>query len=127
MRKVVQSIAGPVLFALTFLAIESGAQPVRADDGLTGDVRKTFTEASTRSCLKTQIDAPANQAIPVAMLFDYCKCYSNGMADKISNDEVKALEATGSEEKYQAALRTRLEASARTCIEALRSSLKNPN
>jgi hypothetical protein len=103
----------PAAIAL-FLA---SVQFARSDQGLTGDVRTTFIEAATRSCLKTQLDAP------VLALYDYCKCNASGMADKTSNDEVKTLEATGSEEKYRTAMQTRMESSAKTCLEEIRKSL----
>jgi hypothetical protein len=45
------------------------------------------------------------------------------MADMIPNDEVKTLEATGSEEKYRTAMQTRMESSAKTCLEEIRKSL----
>ena len=60
-----------------------------SNQGLTGEVRTTFVEAATRSCLKTQLDAPINKGVPVSALYDYCKCNASGMADKVSNDEVK--------------------------------------
>ena len=81
--------AAPAAIAL-FLA---SVQFARSDQGLTGDVRTTFIEAATRSCLKTQLDAPTNKDVPVSALYDYCKCNASGMADKTSNDEVKTLEA----------------------------------
>ena len=99
--------AAPAAIAL-FLA---SVQFARSDQGLTGDVRTTFIEAATRSCLKTQLDAPTNKDVPVSALYDYCKCNASGMADKTSNDEVKTLEATGSEEKYRTAMQTRMESS----------------
>jgi hypothetical protein len=94
-----------------------------SDQGLTGEVRTTFVEAATRSCLKTQLDTPTNKGVPVSALYDYCKCNATGMADKVSNDEVKTLEATGSEEKYRTAMQSRMEASAKLCLEATRKSL----
>lgn len=109
----------PAAIAL-FLA---SVQFARSDQGLTGDVRTTFIEAATRSCLKTQLDAPTNRGVPVSALYDYCKCNASGMADMISNDEVKTLEATGSEEKYRTAMQTRMESSAKTCLGEIRKSL----
>jgi hypothetical protein len=94
-----------------------------SDQGLTGDVRTTFVEAATRSCLKTQLDAPANKGVPVSALYDYCKCNATSMADRISNDEVKTLEATRSEEKSRTAMQARMEASAKLCLEVIRKSL----
>lgn len=94
-----------------------------SDQGLTGDVRTTFVEAATRSCLRTQLDAPTNKGVPVSALYDYCKCNATGMADKISNDEVKTLEATRSEDRSRTAMQARMEASAKLCLETIRKSL----
>ena len=94
-----------------------------SDQGLTGEVRTTFVEALMRSCLKTQLDAPANKGVPVSAIHEYCKCNAGNLADKISNDEVRTLEATGSEEKYRTAMQARMEASAKVCLEEIRKSL----
>ena len=76
-----------------------------------------------RSCLKTQLDAPGIKGVPVPAIHDYCKCNASDLANKISNDEVRSLEATGSEEKYRTAMLSRLEASAKMCLEATLKSL----
>ena len=76
-----------------------------------------------RSCLRTQLDAASNRGVPVSAIHDYCKCNASDLADKISKDEVRSLEATGSEEKYRTAMQSRLEASAKMCLEATRKSL----
>ena len=98
-------------------------QCARSEPGLTGEVRTTFVEALVRTCLKTQLDAPDNKSVPVSAIHDYCKCNASDLANKISNDEVRSLEATGSEEKYRTAMQSRLEASAKMCLEATRKSL----
>jgi hypothetical protein len=49
------------------------------------------------------------------------------MADKISNDEAQALEATGSDEKYRAALHDRAEAAGKLCLETVRKNLAKPD
>ena len=103
--------------------VDPDVQFAWGDQGLTGEVRTTFVEALMRSCLKTQLDAPTNKDVPVSALYDYCKCNASGMADKTSNDEVKTLEATGSEEKYRTAMQTRMESSAKTCLDEIRKSL----
>ena len=101
----------------------TSAQFASSDQGLMGDVRTTFVDALIRSCLKTQLDAPTNKGIPISAIQDYCKCNASDLADKISNDEVKSLEAAGSEEKYRSAMQSRMEATAKMCLEATRKSL----
>ena len=96
-------------------------------EGLTGQIRLAFYEASARSCLKAQIDAPANKSLPVAALYGYCTCYSNGMADRLSDDEVRSLEATGDEKRYNEALHDRAMIVIKQCQEATRKSLLKSN
>ena len=96
-------------------------------EGLTGQIRLAFYEASARSCLKAQIDAPANKNLPVAALYGYCTCYSNGMADRLSDDEVRSLEATGDEKRYNEALHDRAMIVIKQCQEATRKSLLKSN
>ena len=125
MRIIVRSIAGPIACGLAALATNYGVQMAWSADGLTGQIRATFFEAAARSCLRAQIDAAANKAIPVSALYDYCKCYSNGMADKLSDDEVRSLEATGDVKKYAEALHDRAVFIIKQCQEATRKSLMN--
>ncbi len=116
----------PTAFWLALFVTGDGAHTALGE-GLTGQIRVAFYEASTRTCLKGQIDAPANKGVPVLALFDYCKCYSNGMADKLSDDEVRSLEATGSEKKYAEALHDRAVVVIKQCQEATRKSLLKSN
>ena len=90
---------------------------------MTGDVRTTFVDATIRSCLQSQLGASGNKGVPVSVIQDYCKCSADSLADKISNDEVKSLEAAGNEEKYRTAMQARLEVTAKTCLEAAKKNL----
>ena len=121
-RKIIGSIAGPSALALVIFISDASVRTAWGE-GLTGAIRTTFFEASSRSCLRMQIDAPANKGLPVSTLYDYCKCYSNGMADKLSDDEVRSLEATGDEKKYNEALHDRAMVVIKQCQEAIRKSL----
>jgi hypothetical protein len=124
--KFTRSIAGPGIFALAILITDAGAR-MAWGEGLTGAIRATFFEASSRSCLRMQLDAPANKGLPVSALYDYCKCYSNGMADKLSEDEVRSLEATGDEKKYNEALHDRAMVTIKQCQDTVRKSLLKSN
>jgi hypothetical protein len=110
-------------FALVFFAAEVGVR-MAWSEGLTGQIRLAFYEAAARSCLKAQIDAAANKGFPVAALYGYCTCYSSGMADKLTDDEVKSLEAIGDEKKYNEALHDRAMIVIKQCQEATRKSLQ---
>ena len=119
-RKSIRWIAGLAAVGLGVFATAYSVQLAWSEqESLTGQIRTTFFEAAMRSCVKSQIDAPG---ISVFVLFEYCKCYADGMADKMSNDEVKSLEAIGDEKKYAEALHTRAEATGKLCLEAVRKS-----
>ena len=102
----------------------ASVQMAWSNPGLTGEVRTTFVDAAVRSCLRTQIDAPGNRGVPVTVIQDYCKCSANTLADKISPDEVKSLEAESSDEKVRTAMQSRLEATATMCLEAAKNMSK---
>lgn len=120
MRESTRWIAGLAAVGLGFFATANSVQFAWSEqESLTGQIRTTFVEAAMRSCVKSQIDAPG---VSVSVLFEYCKCYANGMADKMSNDEVKSLEAIGDEKKYAEALHTRAEATGKLCLEAVRKN-----
>jgi len=104
--------------------VATSLQCAWSDQGLTGDVRNTFVEATMRSCLQTQLNASGNSGVPVSVIQDYCKCSANGLADKISLDEVKVLEAAGSAEKSRTVMQSRLEATAKMCLEAAKKNLR---
>ncbi len=127
MRGIVRGITGLALFVLSFFAIADSVRMAWSDEGLTGQIRTTFVEAAMRSCIKAQIDIPANKAIPISAIFEYCKCFANATADKISNEEVTSLEATGDEKKYAEALHSRTEATSKACQEEVRKTLLKSN
>jgi hypothetical protein len=58
--------------------------------GLWGNMRVTFVDGSVKSCERTQLQAPENKGLKPEVLRQYCKCYSEGLANKISMDEMKA-------------------------------------
>ena len=126
MSGIMKPAAWATAFALAFFATDVGVR-MAWGEGLTGQIRVAFYEASTRTCLKGQIDAPANKGIPVAALYGYCTCYSNGMADKLSDDEVRSLEAIGDAKKYNEALHDRAMTVIKQCQEATRKSLMKSN
>jgi hypothetical protein len=105
------------------IIFSASVQCAWSDQGLMGDVRKTFVEATIRSCLQTQLNASGNKSVPVSVIQDYCKCSANGLADKISVDEVKTLEAAGNAEKSRTVMQSRLEGIAKICLEAAKKSL----
>ena len=93
-----------------------------ADLGLTGPARNTFVESSFQTCFREARNDPANKAMDVAILAQYCVCYSNQMADRLANDDLKALDAAVATDSaaLSAKMQPLIQASAETCISKLR-------
>ena len=80
--------------------------------GLTGPERAGFVDSAMRECMK---EALGNKSVPAAVTSRFCTCYAQGMADGMSNAELKSLEAMG-EEKASAVLDLRIEAISKRCM-----------
>ena len=108
------------LLALAMLAAVTRAG--MADTGLTGPSRSAFVESSFQTCFQEARDDPANKATDVAVLAQYCVCYSNQMADRLVNDDLKALEAAIATDSaaLEAKMHPLVQASADICIARLR-------
>ena len=93
-----------------------------ADTGLTGPSRSAFVESSFQTCFKEARDDPANKTTDVAIIAQYCVCYSNQMADRLVNDDLKALEAAIATDSaaIEAKMNPLVQASAEICIARLR-------
>jgi hypothetical protein len=90
-----------------------------AETGLTGSARNEFVENAFRVCLQKQRHA-ANEA-KFAKLAQYCVCYSNHLADRISPEDNKALDELFWKDRTQLAARLRpiLDGLAEDCAHAL--------
>jgi GYF domain 2 len=64
--------------------------------GLTGRVRSSFVQASIDACVKQQSD---DKSFSTETISQYCRCYSNDMADRVSKNELKSLKNMKQEEK----------------------------
>jgi hypothetical protein len=108
---------------LAFVMFATVTRTGMADAGLTGPERNVFVESSFQTCFKEARGDPANKATDVAIIAQYCVCYSNQMADRLINDDLKALDAAVAIDS--AALKAKLQplitASAETCIAKLRN------
>ena len=94
-----------------------------ADTGLSGPSRNAFVESSFQTCFKEARDDPANKATDIAILAQYCVCYSNQMADRLVNDDLKALDAAVATDTAALEIKMRplIQSSAEICIARLRN------
>ena len=118
MSRVSKSTAGHLAVVIFFTVTRAGW----AEPGLTGPPRNTFVESSFQSCFREARADPANKAADVAILAQYCVCYSDQMADKLTNDDLKALDAAVAADStaLKAKMEPSIKASAETCIAKLR-------
>src|SRR5262249_33714103 len=78
---------------LALVALTMITRTSMADPGLTGPGRNNFVESSFQTCFQEARSNPVNRATDVATLAQYCVCFSNEMADRLANDDLKALDA----------------------------------
>jgi hypothetical protein len=102
-------IAGPVARGAAFVLCGASAAGAA---GLTGPERLGFVDSAARECMK---EALGNKAVPAAITSRFCSCYAQGMADGISNAELKQLEEMD-EDKASATLQTRMDAVSERCM-----------
>ena len=76
--------------AVLFLALAPSF--ASADPGLTGEIRSGFLESAFKICFKKQISAPRKKSINVAKLAQYCLCYTDQLADRISPEDNKSFD-----------------------------------
>jgi hypothetical protein len=109
------------LLALAVFAMATA--PTMAETGLTGPGRNNFVESSFQTCFREARGDPANKAVEVAILAQYCVCFSNEMADRLANDDLKALDAAVATDNagLKAKMQPLIKASAETCIAKLRN------
>jgi len=98
------------LFVLAACNQQGGSTP-----GLSGETRMSFVQASIGSCTQAAHSDPRNAQVSAAVITQYCTCYSNAMADKISPDEVAAMNTNMDPAQIQALLQTRIDAAVAAC------------
>ena len=87
--------------------------------GLTGTVRERFIAGVLGTCLGAQTKNLA--ALPAAAVGEFCRCYANGLADRLTIEELKAQDAM-SQDQQKAAMRPLVEAVGRPCLAAAQRS-----
>jgi hypothetical protein len=111
-------IAGPLAFVLAFAAFRYGTQWVReGEPGLTGSIRTDFVDGANHECIATQTRAPENKGISAKMISDYCTCYANGMADRVSVRELKQYAEIEKEHALKV-MQSTVTAAAEPCLDA---------
>jgi uncharacterized RDD family membrane protein YckC len=76
--------------------------------GLTGATRSSFVRSAVESCAKTT----DKETLSPSLVSQYCTCYANSLADKLSNNEVKQVAL----EKSIGSVQPKVEASAEACL-----------
>ena len=105
------------LFAI--ILISSVASSIAsAETGLTGATRNEFVESAFRVCLQK---LSARRDIKAAKIAQYCVCYSDRLADRISPEENEALDELFRNDRVELASRLQpvLEGVADGCAYAL--------
>jgi hypothetical protein len=108
-------------FVIAFMGIKSmPGDAGRAQEsnavGLTGAARKSFVESTTNGCLKEQ--ARRQLPFPSAAISQYCVCYANAVADRLSVDELKRQQAMSLKEQ-DVAMDPIVASAGRQCASAL--------
>jgi len=118
-EKVLKWGAVPVALVVAFfVSYYSDALFGRGDAGLDASARTKFVDSTAQACLQAQNADPASKAFSPAVIDQYCHCYANGMADRLSDDDLKALaamERSASVSKMQPII----EAASAPCLRAL--------
>lgn len=87
-----------VLFAVLILWVAYGQiwQNSEGDRVISGNVRAGVVEGSVKSCTETISGSPNYTSVSPATVASYCSCYSNKIADTITNTELAEISANGS-------------------------------
>ncbi len=76
-----------------------------AQSGLTGTDRTAFLENAFKVCFQKQTNDPKNKTVKVARLAQYCVCYSDHLADRISSQENKTFDQLFANDRAELAVR----------------------
>ena len=88
-----------------------------SDTGLDATARARF-DSTAQACLRAQNSDPASKAFSPVVIDQYCHCYANGMADRLSDDDLRAL-ATMERSARARKMQPMVEAASAPCLKAL--------
>jgi hypothetical protein len=101
-----------------FVSRYSGELFGTGDTGIDASARARFVESTAQACLQAQNSDPASKAFSPEVIDQYCRCYANGMADRLSDDDLKAL-ATMERSARVSKVQPIVEAASAPCLQAL--------
>ncbi|WP_315782452.1 hypothetical protein [Bradyrhizobium sp. SZCCHNPS1003] len=130
-KKLIGSAGYIIAFAIAFWAARDGVRYFRAADaqtsptapGLSSGYRDGFVGGAVRTCVQTQTAAPENASIPKALLTSYCVCFANGMADRISDSDLKSAEGIPAADRIKR-MQPVINAVAPVCAKELETALQ---
>lgn len=83
--------------------------------GLTGATRDAFVGAAIRTCNARQLNARESASIAKPLLNSYCACYANGLADRMSENDLLANKSLTESEKL-ARMKPAIDAASSQCM-----------
>jgi hypothetical protein len=85
---------------------------ISAQTGLSGPIRNEFTQSIFKNCF--QVEEAQRKGRDLADLGNFCVCFANQLADRLTRRELKELNAAGPD-VASAKLQGRADASSRAC------------
>ena len=107
-----------IIIVIAFFAMTCGNGMAQDNDsvGLTGTVRSSLIEEIVGGCLREQ--SRRQLAFTAAAISQYCRCYANGVADRLSVNELKRQRAMSLKEQ-DVAMEPIVQAAGRQCVSVL--------
>lgn len=87
-RPLIATVALAAVLGLGRAAYDSYRDPL---PGLWGNKRTEFVTSASASCERTQAAHPDNKGVTREVIRAYCKCFADGMADRVSVSDMKVL------------------------------------
>jgi hypothetical protein len=101
-----------------FVSRYSGELFGTGDTGIDPSARSKFVDSTAQACLQAQNSDPASKAFSPVVIDQYRRCYANGMADRLTDDDLKAL-ATMERSARASKVQPIVEAASAPCLQAL--------
>jgi hypothetical protein len=118
-EKVLKWCAVPLALVIALVVSRySGELFGTVETGLDASARAGFVDTTSQACLQAQTSDPASRAFSSVVLDQYCHCYANGMADRLSDDDLKTL-ATMERSARADKMQPIIEAASAPCLRAL--------
>jgi hypothetical protein len=116
MRDQIIKWGSPIAIGLALIGWRYAQQWLQDDHpGLKGTVRSEFVNAAVPTCLEETKRARSD--LSQSVLSQDCNCYANGMADKLSNHDLKAAATTPNETLV--AFQPMMDLAVKACIDVI--------